>query len=97
MVRLMKCAKNCETNCFDVSNIHIFQGLGFSYRNLLTIKTEKERTPKLIWIITPTNPTMLQLLFSYSSITNPYYKLTLRNKVIKISQINVLLEVLRKI
>ena len=83
IVKLMKCANSCDISCFEVSNIHIFQGLGGFSKHRFRIKTEKESTPKLTWIRTPTNPTILQLLFSSSSIFKPYYKVTQTNLVIE--------------
>jgi hypothetical protein len=46
MRRLMKCANSCEMTCLTVSNPQIFHGRLGRSKNLLMIKTEKDRTPK---------------------------------------------------
>jgi hypothetical protein len=66
MVKLMKWASICETPCFEVSNIQMFHGRGGLSLTRFTKSTEKDNSPKPIWIRMPKRPTMLQLLLSES-------------------------------
>jgi len=60
----MKCAISCEINCFEVSNIHIFQGLCGFYLNLLIMRTEKDKTPSPTCITIPSRPVIEQLVLT---------------------------------
>lgn len=66
--------------CFEVSNIQMFHGLGGLSLKRFTKSTEKDNSPKPIWIRMPKRPTMLQLLLSESSAECGRYIL---NKIVK--------------
>lgn len=65
MATFKKCAKNCDTACFDVSMIHIFQGLFGCYLYRLKKRTANERIPKNNCTTTPTNPKILHWGYYY--------------------------------